>query len=134
MNSQNPKHMIGNVGELVAEKYLKAKKYKILDKNYFLKTKTGVKLGELDIVAKKDGIIVFVEVKAIDQGRGIGIRPEDKVDSRKKHKLIMTAESWLQKNKLPLTTPCQIDIIAIELNLENKRAKVLHYENAIESK
>jgi len=134
MNSQNPKHAIGTIGELVAEKYLKAKKYRILDRNYFLKTKTGVKLGELDIVAKKDRIIVFVEVKAINQRKGIGIRPEDKVDNRKKRKLIMTAENWLQKNKLPLTTACQIDIIAIELNMENKKAKVLHYKNVIESK
>lgn len=133
MNSQNPKHMIGNVGELVAEKYLKAKKYKILDRNFFLKTKTGVKLGELDIIARKDKTIVFVEVKAINQRKGIGIRPEDKVDSRKKRKLIITAESWLRKNKLPLTTACQIDIIAIELNLESKKARIRHYENAIEN-
>ncbi len=134
MEDNYPKYNIGKIGELTAEKYLKSKKYKILEKNYFLKTKTNIKLGEIDIVAKKNNTIVFVEVKAINKERGIGFRPEDKVNKSKKRKLIITATKWLQKNKLPLTTDHQIDIIAIELNLERKSAKLRHYENAIENK
>jgi putative endonuclease len=134
MEATDSKPNIGKIGELTAEKYLKAKRYKILDKNYFLKTKTGVKLGEIDIIAKKDKTIVFVEVKAITQRRGRGFLPEDKVNRRKKKKLIMVSEKWLQKNKMPLTTARQIDIIAIELDLENRKARLRHYENAIENK
>ena len=41
---------IGDLGEKIAESYLKKKGYKILDKNYF-KTRSAVSKGEIDIVA-----------------------------------------------------------------------------------
>lgn len=47
----------GDKAEERAAKYLKDKGYKILKRNYLCP------LGEVDIIAKKDGAIVFVEVK-----------------------------------------------------------------------
>lgn len=54
---QKNKRKIGIIGELIAEKYLKSKRYKIICKNFFTRH------GEIDIVSKKDNCIVFVEVK-----------------------------------------------------------------------
>ncbi len=51
------KKLLGAKGELIAVKFLKTKGYKILHKNY------KTKFGEADIIALKDGITVFVEVK-----------------------------------------------------------------------
>ena len=120
---------IGNFGERVAEKYLKDKGYQILDKNYSSKISIGPKIGEVDITVKKNDIISFIEVKTLTRNLQI-ISPEEKVDFGKQRKLVKTAESWLMKKKIPLNSKWQIDVIAIELNL-NKKAKINHFENAI---
>jgi len=104
--------------------------YQILDKNYSSRISTGPKTGEVDIVAKKDDIISFIEVKTLRQAQGEPFLPEEKVNFGKQRKLVKTAESWLMKKKIPLNSKWQIDVIAIELNL-NKKAKINHFENAI---
>jgi len=120
---------IGNLGERIAENYFKNKGYQILDKNYSSKSSRGPLRGEVDIVAKKNDIISFIEVKTLTRNLQI-ISPEEKVDFGKQRKLIKTAESWLMKKKIPLNSKWQIDVISIELNL-NKKAKINHFENAI---
>ena len=50
---------LGDLGEKIAEKYLKDRGYKILDKNFRYS-----KLGELDLIARKDEGVIFFEVKA----------------------------------------------------------------------
>ena len=121
---------VGNFGEGVAENYLKNKGYQILDKNYSSRISTGPKIGELDIVVKKNDIISFIEVKTLRQVQGGSFSPEEKVDFGKQRKLVKTAESWLMKKKIPLNSKWQIDVIAIELN-SNQKAKINHFENAV---
>lgn len=122
---------LGNLGERIAESYLKKKGYQILDKNYSFRIPYAPQKGEIDIVAKKSDIISFIEVKTLAEKRWTYIiSPAEKVNFRKKKKLIKTAESWLMKKKIPLNSPWQIDIIAIELAPGNK-AKISHFENAI---
>jgi putative endonuclease len=53
------KRRIGNIGEDLAEKFLVKRGYKIIERNYLKK------FGELDIVASKQAVICFVEVKSI---------------------------------------------------------------------
>jgi len=121
---------IGNLGERIAENYLKNKGYQILDKNYSSKVSTGPKRGEVDIIVKKNDIISFIEVKTLRLVQGEPFSPEEKVDFGKQRKLVKTAESWLMKKKIPLNSKWQIDVIAIELN-SDKKAKINHFENAI---
>ena len=121
---------LGILGEQIAEDYLKNKGYQILDKNYFSRISTGPKIGEVDIVAKKNDIISFIEVKTLRLVQNEPFSPEEKVDFGKQRKLVKTAESWLMKKKIPLNSKWQIDVIAIELN-SNKKAKINHFENAI---
>ena len=47
----------GEKGEILARQYLKKNNYKILQTNY------KNKIGEIDIIAEKNGKICFVEVK-----------------------------------------------------------------------
>lgn len=126
MNSKK----LGSLGEKIAWNYLKNKGYQILDKNYFSRISTGPKIGEVDIVVKKNDTISFIEVKTLRSNPGEPFSPEEKVDFIKQRKLVKTAESWLMKKKIPLNSKWQIDVIAIELNL-NKKAKINHFENAI---
>jgi len=120
---------IGNLGERIAENYLRDRGYQILDKNYIFRMVGNPQRGELDIVAKKDDIISFIEVKTL---RDQLISPEEKVNFGKQRKLRITAESWLMKKKIPLNSKWQIDIIAIKIR--GKKVEVSHFENAISYK
>ena len=51
------KKFLGAKGELIAENFLIKKGYKILQKNY------RQKFGEIDIIASKEDVINFIEVK-----------------------------------------------------------------------
>ena len=123
---------IGNLGERIAERYLQKKGYRILEKNYFFRIPGNPQKGEIDIIAKKQNIICFVEVKTLGlRGRDALIAPEERVDWLKQRKIIKTAESWLMKNKIPLDVKWQIDVVSIRIDLENKKAKIRHFKNAV---
>ena len=122
---------VGSFGERIAENYLKNKGYQILDRNYFFRIPGNPKSGEIDIIAQKNGIINFIEVKTLkeERGRTLSISPEEKVDFGKQRKLRKTAESWLMKKRIPLNTKWQIDVISIRVT--KGKAKIWHFENAI---
>jgi len=119
---------LGQFGERIAEDFLKRKGYKILDRNFFVRSAFGPKTGEIDIVAKKDDAISFVEVKTV---LASSVSPEQKVNFQKQRKLIKMAQIWLMKNKIPLNKKWQIDIIAIKIDLNIKKAKIRHFKNAV---
>jgi len=60
----------------------------------------------------------------------LGFSPEEKVNFSKSRKLVKTAESWLMKNKIPLNSKWQIDVISIKIE-QNKKVKIDHFENAV---
>jgi len=121
---------LGILGEKIAQRYLEKKGYRILDKNYSSKFVSGPQRGEIDIVAKKGETISFVEVKTLENSReSLAISPEEKFNWQKKRKIVKMAESWLMEKKIPFDSKWQIDVVSIKINLENKRAKILHFEN-----
>ncbi len=122
------KQKLGKRGEEIAKNYLKKKGYKILDKNYKFQIPGDLQRGEIDIVAKKGDTICFVEVKTLKDPK-IEILPEEKINFSKKKKLILAAESWLIKNKIPLDSKWQIDVISVIV--EKEKVKISHFENAI---
>jgi putative endonuclease len=128
MNSKQ----LGDWGEKIASKYLKNKGYQILEKNYSPKFISGPKKGEIDIVAKKGGVISFVEVKTLTEDCGgptSAISPEDKVNFLKKKKIIKMAEFWLMEKKIPLDSKWQVDIVAIRIDSNLKKAKIRYFPN-----
>ena len=125
---------LGALGEKVATSYLKNKGYKILDQNYFSKFAFSPLRGEIDIVAKKEDIIIFIEVKALinnKQNLTLPVAPEEKVNFWKQKKIIKIAESWLMKNKISFNSKWQIDVISIIFDFDNKKAKIRHFKNII---
>jgi len=78
---------LGRRGESIAKTFLEQAGYEILDENW-----THGKC-ELDLVAYKDGIIIFAEVKA-RSGNGFG-EPEDFVDNRKQKLLAQAADEYI---------------------------------------
>ncbi|MFZ5559549.1 MAG: YraN family protein [Patescibacteria group bacterium] len=133
---------LGDIGEKIAEKYLKDKGYKILDKNFRYS-----KLGEIDIVAfKKDqpatqakqaclagvaGRVIFFEVKARKKTGLSEFLPEDNITFDKQKKLIKLAQIYLSKNpSAGGDNPWQIDILAIEVYRDGSY-DIRHIENAV---
>jgi putative endonuclease len=119
---------IGKIGEEIAAEFLRKRGYKILDRNYKFQIPGDLQRGEIDIVAKKGNTICFVEVKTLKDPK-IEIFPEDKINFSKKKKLIATAENWLIKNKIPLDSKWQIDVISVEI--KDGKTKISHFENTI---
>jgi putative endonuclease len=134
---------IGDLGERIAGEYLKKKGYRILAKNYYFRIPGNPQKGEIDIIAQKRDLISFFEVKTlIKNGREqfSAISPEEKVNFSKMRKLAKAAESWLMRNKIPLNSKWQIDILAIEIEKDGpafakasagKKAEISHFENAV---
>lgn len=121
---------LGNIGEAIAKNYLQKKGYQILAENYIPKWATFDK-KEVDIVAKKSGIIVFVEVKTLRRTQGKTFLPEDKINFLKQKKIKKAAESFLMENKIPFDIKWQIDTISVMIDPVAKKAKIRHFENAI---
>lgn len=130
----NTKH-VGEIGENLAVKYLKKNGYKILDRNYVLRFSGAPQSAEIDIVAKKDNIISFVEVKTIltqpnqKQGQSLLWLPEEKVNVAKQRKIMRAAETWLSKHKIDFDSPMQIDIIAVTIDRETQKASIRYLPN-----
>ena len=120
---------LGSIGEKIARRYLENKGYRILDKNYSTSIVSGPKTGEIDIICQKEGVISFVEVKTLTQRVGDYFAPEDKVDFKKQRKIIMTAERWLSERKIPLDGQWQIDVVAVRIDADAKKAKISYFGN-----
>jgi len=78
---------LGRKGESLAKTHLESTGYEILDENW-----THGKL-EVDLIAYKDKVIIFTEVKA-RTGNYFG-EPEDFVDARKQKLLVEAAEEYI---------------------------------------
>jgi len=102
MGSRNIKK--GREGEALAEKFLKKKGYKILEKNF------STRFGEIDIIAADHGTLVFVEVKA-RCGTGFG-SPMEAVGARKQSHLTLAANIYLEEHGI-IDKPLRFDVVGV---------------------
>ena len=114
---------LGAKGEKLAIRFLKRKGYRIIQRNY------KCKLGEIDIVARQDGTIIFVEVKT-RQTEEFGA-PQYAVNASKRKQISKVALSYIRNNKLAEQS-CRFDVIAITLTSESRKPVIEHIENAFE--
>ena len=110
---------LGHKGEDMAAEYLQQEGYCILSRNW---TNKGRK--EIDIIATKDDIVVFVEVKTRRQGSVTS--PVSAVDGRKQHRICLAADSYLKSYHID--SPYRFDIICIVYN--DKASRVDHIIDA----
>jgi len=115
----NNKIEIGKFGQQLAVQFLLQRGYEIITENYYCRE------GEIDIVAKKDEQIVFVEVKT-RTNRNFGL-PEEALTEIKKEKITKTIFDYLESNEIN-TDNWRIDYIAVELDKFDKNAKIRHYK------
>ncbi len=115
----NKRQKFGKIGESIAEKLLRKKGYKILERNY------RTNLGEIDIIAKHKNVIVFVEVKARKSDR-YGTAKYAVTPSKQK-KISMVALSYLKKTGC-IDSRARFDVVAINENRGDSSIEIL--ENA----
>ena len=109
---------LGNYGEDIAVNYLVNKGYKVIERNF------RCKMGEIDIVAGKDHILIFVEVKT-RRGTVYGL-PCEAVTSEKLEHIRRAAALYSLKNNL---TEAQQRIDVIEVLCRGEKAYIRHTEN-----
>ena len=126
-SNEDSKHKkkIGALGENMACRFLVKQGFKVLDRNY------NKKWGEIDIVAEKDKILRFIEVKTVVSYETDRYRPEENVHYQKLKRLSRVIQTYLLDKKVSYETEWQIDVLAVFLDLETKKAKFRWTENII---
>ena len=117
------KQKIGLIGEDIACKFILKEDFKILERNFTRKC------GEIDIIAEKNNIIQFFEVKTVSYETLEDVsyetnyyKPEDNIHSWKIKRLSRTIQLYLlEKNE---EKDWQFNIICVFLSLKDKKAKV----------
>ncbi|MGB2705896.1 MAG: YraN family protein [Candidatus Omnitrophota bacterium] len=123
---QDRNRAVGLLGEDIAARFLSRKGYAVIGRN----VKTFV--GEIDIVARKESEVVFVEIKT--RKTPSFVPPYLSVTARKKKKLIQCALCFL-KMKGCLDVSWRIDVISVEIRnifWFIRKVKIEHFEDAIE--
>jgi putative endonuclease len=110
---------LGDKGEQLAEEYLKRQKYKILDRNF------RTRFGEIDIVARDRGQLVFVEVKT-KGSHEFGL-PEEEFTFYKKRRLRRVIQSWLWKNEIE-SDNWRVDLIALDYTDSPEIPEIRHHK------
>jgi putative endonuclease len=119
------KDTLGRWGEKQAAKFLKRQGLRILVKN------ARSTVGEIDLVAREGGELVFVEVKTRTSG-GFG-GPLRAVNPAKRRKLVQLARTFLAQNHLGDDTPCRFDIVGITLAEDGKTPEIEYVPDAFDA-
>lgn len=128
-NFTSDSQKIGQIGEDIACKFLMKHGFSIIERNY---TK---KWGEIDIIADKDGVIYFVEVKSksvsgLDFVSDETNRPEDNMHPWKLKRLSRVIETYLISKRLG-NIKWQFDLLVVYLDIDKRMARVKRVENII---
>ena len=110
----------GRKGEALAKDFLEKKGYEILDENWTFGK------AEVDLIAYKNRIIIFVEVKA-RSGNYFG-EPEEFVDNKKQKLLTEAAEEYI--HLMDHKGEIRFDIISIIFKKGFDTYKIKHIEDA----
>jgi len=112
---------VGNLGEDISVKHLVKLKYTILDRNF------RRPWGEIDVVASKDETIHFIEVKTVTFSGNLSpyeYMPEDNVHDQKLQRLHRVIKTYLGEKNVSDSQSWQVDIMAVFLDLKQKKAKI----------
>ena len=118
----NEKKDLGVWWEDRAVRYLRLRGYRVLERNF------RCRQGEIDIIARKGGFIVFVEVKLrknADHGEA-----REFVTYAKQRRVICAAEYWLVKNNCELQPRFDVMEIYAPEGTGTLRPTIRHLENA----
>lgn len=128
-NFTSKSQKIGEIGEDIASLFLMKHGYTILERNY---TK---KWGEIDVIAQKNNILYFIEVKSksvddLNNVSHVTNRPEDNMHPWKLKRLSRVIQTYLINKRIG-NTKWQFDLLVVYLDLEKRLSRVRKIENII---
>ncbi len=85
--------------------WLERNGYEIITRNF------RCRIGEVDLIAKNEGYLVFIEVK-FRKNACMGA-PYEAVDGRKQMRIRQTARWYMKMKRLPANTPVRFDVMAV---------------------
>ena len=113
---------LGKIGEDLAAGELERRGYAITARRY------RTRCGEIDIVAERDGVLVFVEVKArADAEFGTAA---DALTPWKQRRLTRMAKDYLTRERV-VDRPCRFDVVTVMFDREEPAIEV--YVNAFDA-
>lgn len=116
------------IGENIACRFLTNLNFKIVKRNY------RKKWGEIDIIAEKNNVIHFVEVKTVSCETSFDIEkiknPEENIHHWKLKRLSRTIQSYLL-GECEEAADWQFDTMAVFLFIKDKKARVRFFENIV---
>ena len=118
-----PERPLGTRGERLAARYLKRQGYQILGRQVCLPS------GELDLVARDEKTIVFVEVKTRESDQHG--RPSDAVTPAKQRRLTRLAVTFLKRYGLH-DSPARFDVVAVTWP-PGEKPRIEHFKNAFDA-
>jgi len=119
----------GEYGEEICVQFLKNAGHIIIERNYTLR------IGEVDIITKKDEVLHFIEVKSVscentqDISRETVYNPAENVTHEKISKIQKTIFHYLKENNVSRDTKHQLDIYLVYIDSRNIRHKIERIEN-----
>lgn len=125
------KRKIGDIGEEFTARFLEKRGYKIVERNYLKKW------GEIDIVAQNKDGLHFIEVKSLTwrpsvfakATTDVAYAPEGNIRLWKKQRMTRAIKTYLLDRKISDETDFQIDIAAVFLDFDHKKARIRLLEN-----
>jgi putative endonuclease len=129
--SDDPRHLLGRRGERVAEARLLARGWTILARN------VRTRHGEIDLIARDHGALVFVEVKTRRVRRAQASIREDQLPlaglgARQRSRLRRLALAWLTESRdaRPPARTIRFDAVGVVLDGDGRLRRFDYVENA----
>ncbi|MDE2188702.1 MAG: YraN family protein [Patescibacteria group bacterium] len=113
----------GNLTETIACDFLSSQGYTIIERNYLRRW------GELDVVAKKDNALHFIEVKSdFRVHQNDGYRAEEQVHALKQRRLRRVISTYLVERKYGLDHPFVFDLIIVSFGKQGSNIEKFNIE------
>lgn len=119
---------IGKIGENITDTFLSNNGFVIIERNY------RTRYGEIDIIARKDNVLRFIEVKSVKvrdilHVDNLAVKPEDNLTHDKWSKLTISIEIYLRHKNVTNQVDYQIDLACVYIDTETRQGRVRLLEN-----
>ena len=96
---------IGDIEEIRAVDFLEKNGYEIIERNF------RCKFGEIDIIARNEDYLVFVEVKY--RSSMLYGSPAEAINLKKQQRIYKVAQFYILKKRIPMDFPVRFDAVLI---------------------
>jgi putative endonuclease len=120
---------IGQIGEKATLEFYKKQGFKLIEMNYWKP------FGEIDVIVKREGVIVFVEVKSLsciefNETDELRVNPAENIHPKKKERLRKTIQAFLGEQGTS-GAEWRFDVAIVQVNTRERIARVECIEDCI---